>query len=93
MRINDFGKTDGILNAPASGNSNRAGEPAVSADNSGHDGIALSKLSSVLNGLEMGATAGKRRLEQVMNSVRSGAYKVNPLAVSRRIIDEALASA
>jgi hypothetical protein len=53
----------------------------------------LSKLSSVLNGLEHGACAMRRRAQQLMRTVRSGTYKVDPLKLSRRIIGDTLSSA
>jgi anti-sigma28 factor (negative regulator of flagellin synthesis) len=57
------------------------------------DGSQLSKLSSVLNGLELGASAMRRRAQQLMRAVRSGTYEVDPLQLSRRIIGDTLASA
>jgi anti-sigma28 factor (negative regulator of flagellin synthesis) len=56
-------------------------------------GTQLSKLSSVLNGLEQGASAMRRQAQQLMRAVRSGTYEVDPLQLSRRIIGDALASA
>ena len=57
------------------------------------DGAQLSKLSSVLNGLENGASAIRRHVQQAMSAVRGGTYKVDPLQLSKRIIGEALGSA
>jgi anti-sigma28 factor (negative regulator of flagellin synthesis) len=57
------------------------------------DVAQLSKLSSVLNGLEHGACAMRRRARQLMRAVRSGTYKVDPLKLSRRIIGDTLSSA
>jgi anti-sigma28 factor (negative regulator of flagellin synthesis) len=57
------------------------------------DGTQLSKLSSVLSGLEQGAYAMRRRAQQLMRAVRSGTYEVDPLKLSRRIIGDTLASA
>jgi len=53
------------------------------------DGAQLSKLSSVLNGLESGAWAIRRHVQQAMNAVRGGTYHVDPLQLSKRIIGEA----
>lgn len=57
-----------------------------------NEAVQLSKLSSVLNGLEGGATAIRRHVVEAMRAVRSGTYCVDPLQLSRRIIGEALGS-
>jgi hypothetical protein len=54
------------------------------------DGIQLSRLSSVLNGLAAGAAAGAKRISSLSALVQSGAYQVRPLQVSQRMIDDAL---
>jgi hypothetical protein len=56
-------------------------------------GVQLSKLSSVLNGLENGASAIRRHVHQAMRAVRAGTYRVDPLQLSKRIVGEALGSA
>jgi anti-sigma28 factor (negative regulator of flagellin synthesis) len=56
------------------------------------DAGQLSKLSSVLNGLEQGASAMRRRARQLMRAVRSGTYEVDPLKLSRRMIGDTVAS-
>jgi anti-sigma28 factor (negative regulator of flagellin synthesis) len=56
-------------------------------------GTQLSRLSSVLNGLEYGASAMRRRAQQLMRAVRSGTYTVDALKLSRRIVGDTLASA
>lgn len=57
------------------------------------DGAQLSKLSSVLNGLENGASAIRRHVYQAMSAVRDGTYNVDSLQLSKRIVGEALGSA
>ena len=57
------------------------------------DGGQLSKLSSVLNGLENGASAIRRHVQQAMSAVRGGTYQVDSLQLSKRIVGEALGSA
>ncbi len=57
------------------------------------EGAQLSKLSSVLNGLENGASAIRRHVQQAMGAVRAGTYQVDPLQLSKRIVGEALGSA
>jgi hypothetical protein len=57
------------------------------------DSAQLSKLSSVLNGLENGASAIRRHVQQAMSAVRGGTYYVDPLQLSKRIVGEALGSA
>jgi hypothetical protein len=54
------------------------------------DGLQLSKLSSVLNGLESGASAIRRHVLEAMKAVRTGTYEVNAVELSRRIVGEAL---
>jgi hypothetical protein len=56
-------------------------------------GVQLSKLGSVLNGLENGASAIRRHVHQAMRAVRAGTYRVDPLQLSKRIVGEALGSA
>lgn len=53
-------------------------------------GVQLTKLSSVLNGLDHGASAMRRHVAQAMAAIKSGTYKVDASAVSRRIIGECL---
>ncbi|HEX3681189.1 MAG TPA: hypothetical protein VHU83_01510 [Bryobacteraceae bacterium] len=57
------------------------------------DGGQLSTLSSVLNGLENGASAIRRHVQQAMRAVRGGTYQVDSLQLSKRIVGEALGSA
>jgi hypothetical protein len=57
------------------------------------DGTQLSKLSSVLNGLEQGASAMRRRATQLMLAVRADTYEVDPLKLSRRIVGDTMGSA
>lgn len=57
------------------------------------DAFQLSRLSSVLNGLESGASAMRRHAQEAMRAVRSGTYKVDPVQLSRRIVGEALGAA
>jgi anti-sigma28 factor (negative regulator of flagellin synthesis) len=67
--------------------SNSANDNAEAAD-----GTQLSKLGSVLNGLEHGASRMRRKAQELMHSVRSGTYEIDPLQLSRRIIGDTLAS-
>ena len=53
----------------------------------------LTRLSSVLNGLENGATAMRRHAQEAMRAVRSGTYAVDPVQLSQRIVGEALGPA
>jgi len=57
------------------------------------DGVQLSRLSSVLNGLEHGASVMRHHVQQAMGAVRAGTYKVDPVQLSRRIVGETLGSA
>jgi len=54
------------------------------------NGAQLSKLSSVLNGLDHGASAMRRKAQELMKAVRSGTYEVDPVQLSRRIVGDAL---
>lgn len=80
------GTTDGAPGAMTKGQA--ASESATASD-----GVQLSKLSSVLNGLENGASAIRRHVQQAMSAVRGGTYQVDPLQLSKRIIGEALGAA
>jgi hypothetical protein len=54
------------------------------------DATQLSLLSSVLNGLEGGACAMRRRAQQAIRAVRAGTYRVDAAKLSRLIIGEAM---
>jgi anti-sigma28 factor (negative regulator of flagellin synthesis) len=55
-----------------------------------HDTAQLSKLSSVLNGLEGGAQAMQRHIQEAMRAIKEGTYRVDPVKLSQRIVGEAL---
>ena len=55
-----------------------------------HDTAQLSKLSSVLNGLEGGAQAMQRHIQEAIRAVNAGTYRVDPVKLSQRIVGEAL---
>jgi hypothetical protein len=57
------------------------------------DAFQLSRLSSVLNGLEGGACAMRRHVLEAMRAVREGTYQVDPVQLSRRIVGEAIGAA
>lgn len=50
----------------------------------------LTRLSSVLNGLENGASAMRLHAQEAMRAVRSGTYAIDPVQLSRRIVGETL---
>ena len=54
------------------------------------DGAQLSRLSSVLNGLEGGAQMMQRNLQEAGQAVKAGTYCVDPIQLSKRIVGEAL---
>ena len=55
------------------------------------DASQLTKLSSVLNGLKLGATQMRAHVMHAMAAVQSGEYHVDPLQVSRSIVLDSLA--
>lgn len=55
-------------------------------------GLELAKLSSVLNGLDHGASAMRQHVSRAMAALKSGTYKVDASAVSRLIVSESLGS-
>jgi hypothetical protein len=55
-----------------------------------HDGVQLSRLSSVLNGLEGGAQIIQQHLSQTYGAIKAGTYRIDPIQLSRRIVGEAL---
>ena len=83
--------TNAMTTGSAAFASTRKGEFQNEAQNS--YGAQLSKLSSVLNGLENGASVMRRHAMQAMGAVRSGTYTVDAVQLSRRIVGEALGSA
>lgn len=56
------------------------------------DTAQLSKLSSILNGLEGGAQIMQRHVQEARVAVKAGTYSVDPVQLSRRIVGEALRS-
>ena len=50
----------------------------------------LTRLSSILNGLESGATAMRRHAQEARRAVRSGTYAVDAVQLSRRIVGETI---
>jgi hypothetical protein len=54
------------------------------------DSIQLSRLSSVLNGLQGGAQIMQQHLHHTSCAIRAGTYRVDPIQLSRRIVGEAL---
>jgi anti-sigma28 factor (negative regulator of flagellin synthesis) len=69
-----------------------AGSAQLLETNAPQDDLQLTKLSSVLNSLKKGASVMRSQVGQVMTSVRSGTYQVDPMQVSRSIVGESLAS-
>jgi hypothetical protein len=72
-------------NSP-SGSNVLTAEDAVHA----HDGAQLSKLSSVLNGLEFGAQVMQRNVQEAVRAVKAGTYRVDAMLLSKRIVGEAM---
>lgn len=54
------------------------------------DRAQLSMLSSVLNGLEVGAQRMQRNVREAVVAIRAGTYRVDSLQLSKRIVGEAL---
>jgi len=50
----------------------------------------LTRLSSVLNGLQANASTSRAQYVQAYNKVKSGSYTVDPLDVSRSIVEDML---
>ncbi|MBV8810732.1 MAG: hypothetical protein JO033_18855 [Acidobacteriaceae bacterium] len=53
-------------------------------------GLQLTRLSSVINGLELGASKMRAKAAYLMTAVASGNYRVDASQVSRRIIVDCL---
>lgn len=54
--------------------------------------VQLTNLSSVLNGLQHGASAMRQHVSQAMAAIKAGTYKVDASAVSRLLISESFGS-
>jgi TolA-binding protein len=50
----------------------------------------LTRLSSVLNGLQKNANANRAQYVQALSKVKSGTYTIDPLDVSRSIVNDLL---
>lgn len=64
--------------------------PAMHTVSQNPEATQLSRLSSVLNGLEGGASAMRRHTQNAIQAIQSGTYNVDPLQLSRRIVGDAL---
>jgi anti-sigma28 factor (negative regulator of flagellin synthesis) len=80
------GKVNAMTNRQPEKIDKAASRPSISA------GIQLTKLSSVLNGLEHGASAMRAQVMYLMTAVKSGSYNVDPSQLSRRIIADCMGS-
>ena len=87
MSKNNPGRTNSTAVRPEGDGQTANGSPQ------NWEGAQLSKLSSVLNGLENGASAIRRHVQQAMSAVRAGTYSVDPVQLSKRIVGEALGPA
>jgi anti-sigma28 factor (negative regulator of flagellin synthesis) len=54
------------------------------------DGVELSNLSAVLNGLDAGAHLIHDRMNETLRAIRRGTYRIDSIQLSRRIVREAL---
>jgi anti-sigma28 factor (negative regulator of flagellin synthesis) len=95
MQINGFSESSppARMSSQISQDEGRGRTAAGFAETNGaedSDGVQLSKLSSVLNGLESGASAIRRHVLEAMRAVRTGTYEVDAVALGRRIVGEAL---
>jgi anti-sigma28 factor (negative regulator of flagellin synthesis) len=86
-----MGEMNPVSNSKASATAQMSNQRPRVQENA--DGAQLSRLSSVLNGLESGAVRMCGQVQQAMRAVRSGTYQVDALKLSRRIVGEALGPA
>lgn len=56
------------------------------------DALQFTKLSSALSSLKKSSSVMRSQATQVMSSVRSGTYQIDPMQVSRSIVGESLAA-
>lgn len=68
-----------------------SGAERIPPENS--DGTQLSRLGSVLNGLEHGTARMCGHVQSAMRAVHSGTYRVDAMKLSRRIVGEAMGTA
>lgn len=99
MRINDFQgfptASMSQLNAIATSGATQtaANLPHASEAPESTDGAQLSRLSSVLNGLENGAARMRVHVQQAIEAVRAGTYRVDATRLSQLIVGEAMGAA
>jgi hypothetical protein len=82
--------TDGV-GETAIATAGAASTAAAAEINAPQDDLQLTRLSGVLNSFKKSATAVRSQVTQVMGAVRGGTYQVDPMAVSRSIVGDALA--
>jgi anti-sigma28 factor (negative regulator of flagellin synthesis) len=75
----------GTAGSPLSGGS--SGRPDAPAPN---DAVQLSYLSGVLNSLQTGATNSAAKIDCVSQLIQQGAYNVDAIAISRKLIAASL---
>jgi anti-sigma28 factor (negative regulator of flagellin synthesis) len=93
MQINSGSPTNvHPASTPGISHSTGLGTRSDSSTEESSDGVQLSHLSSVLNGLAAGAAAGAKRVSSLSALIKAGAYQVRPVQVSQRMIDDALSS-
>jgi flagellar biosynthesis anti-sigma factor FlgM len=79
------GKTDATQSA-----SGRRGSLGRTSSGSGADGVELSTLAErISQGLEVAEGSRAAYVSRIAESIRSGQYQVDSLAISRGLIDEA----
>lgn len=83
-----------VSSAPGTGSVSGAASPTGPAgftdSDSDSDGVQLSHLSSVLNGLASGATSTLQRIAALTPLVRAGIYQVPSQSVASRLVSDAL---
>jgi flagellar biosynthesis anti-sigma factor FlgM len=98
MRINDQNGRGNALTTPTNGtssvgraNSNTDGQTA-STSGSGSDSVQISGIAGqVSKTLAAGSSNRSQRVSELTQAVRSGTYQVDGAAVSRAMVDQALA--
>ena len=89
-QASDSGRIRSVAASSTTAASSPAGTPGKADSDSDSDGVQLSHLSSVLNGLATGAASTLQRIATLTPLVRSGLYQVPAQMVASRMVADAL---
>jgi len=86
IQTSNVTQTSPLIPNSGNGTAESGNRTAVSSS----DAVHLTSLGSALSAASTGMFSNQSRIETLSNIVRSGSYSVDPLQISRNIINDAL---